>query len=464
MKDSTQIGRSFQDKVGGILKTFAAEYPKRVSLVEEQDICLQNGDRVRPDFHIAIDEPHERRHYLLECQNRTKTSQEISRKIRTIRGLSNWMTFFFIYPDDVSETFKNSLKAQGIQPMSLTDLSQWATNASRTLRLTEGEQPEGKRVEIWQIAPVVAQESLQRILPRLWLAGKRAWTAAMKPTRKLIFLAGIAAILWHVVKPIAEYILSQSETGSQLVAESADRARNLRYAIQDKTENILVGPATETDRRTQLLARANKEFIRVLTTDPFRSLQQLQIARVTWRDAQNQAIAHLVLPIISSNLLQTLTTSFTSQQLTGILNSVRTEVPPYSAGVLAAENMTELLRMGASKKGKNGTTQYEIGLGSPEYAPQLPGPTDYEIIAFGDQLLAGLPYAISNNIIGSIRIQQHSMVLSEVILPGWESPIYIVHFSPPAEIKWKMKSGGFLEESNSFYVFMPPNEWRQPTP
>src|ERR1017187_289780 len=412
MKDSTQIGRSFQDKVGGILKTFAAEYPKRVSLVEEQDICLQNGDRVRPDFHIAIDEPHERRHYLLECQNRTKTSQEISRKIRTIRGLSNWMTFFFIYPDDVSETFKNSLKAQGIQPMSLTDLSRWTANASRTLRLTEQEQPEGKRVEIWQIAPVVAQESLQRIFPRLWLASKRAWTKAMKLTRTLIFLAGVAAILWHVVKPIAEYTLSYFEVRSQFVAELADKARNLRYAIQDNTQSILFGPGTETDRRTQHTARANNEFTKTLDTDPFRSFQLLPIARVTCQDAQNQAIARLVLPIISSNLLQTLTASITSQQLTGILNLVRTEVPPDSSGVLTAQNMTELLRMGASTKG---ATKREIELGNPEYAPHLPSPTGDEIATFCDRLLAALPNAISNNIIGSLRIQQHSMVLSDVV-------------------------------------------------
>lgn len=83
VKDPNIIGRLFQDEVGGILRDFAGQHPNHVSVEAQKEIRLTfNGivEPVKPDFHVSIYEPPECRHYLLECQNRNRTSQSIEDK------------------------------------------------------------------------------------------------------------------------------------------------------------------------------------------------------------------------------------------------------------------------------------------------------------------------------------------------------------------------------------------------
>lgn len=239
MSDPNKIGRSFQDKVGILLKDFAARHTGRVTVAQDQEIPLQDGNTVLPDFHVVIEEIHERRHYFLECQNRKKRSRDIARKIREIRGLSHCMTFFFVYPESVSESYAASLKKQGIAPMSLANLTQWVKNASTTLAFTEGKQPEGERVEIWQLAPVLPGPATLEFPSRLWRACRRAWGAVRKITRSVLIIAGLVAVVWHLFEAVLKILQSHPQRTLAAWGLSETLTAEFGETVQRHTQELI---------------------------------------------------------------------------------------------------------------------------------------------------------------------------------------------------------------------------------
>lgn len=370
--------------------------------------------------------------------------------MRKVRSLSHWMTFFFVYPDSVSDQFKEKLKAQGIQPMSLNELSRWIKNYSNSLRALEGVESEGTRVEIWQFAPILAEDAGQGWLTRIWRFSKGIWSKALISIRKLVYLAGVIAIIWFGIKPLVEFALQRSEMGSKVVS-------NIRigtHAVEDVALRLMGKSANTAESGNQSISNVNDESTINLTTKPVQSFQQLPAVAIRWLDNSNRPQGSLLLPIVSTNFLQSLMANFTTQQLTGILYSITNAMPSEALRSEVNQNMANLIGLRASTEF---AALYEI-----RYPTNL---TPSAITNVCYRLLAALPNAISNEVVGFFRTNQQSIVFSRITLPGFSEAIYITHFSPAMPFKWKTSdSGPFMEESFRFCVIMPPDTWHQTVP
>ena len=360
------------------------------------------------------------------------------------------MTFFFVYPDGVSEQFKKSLDAQGIQLMSLSDLSRWIKTYSKSLQALKGIESEGPRVEIWQFAPILAEDAVQGWLTHIWQISKGIWSKTLNAIRKLVYFAGVVAIIWFGIKPLVEFALQRSEMGSKVVS-------NIRigtYAVEDMALRLIGNPANIAESTNQSVSSIDDESTINLTAKPVQSFQQLPAAAIRWLDNSNRLQGSLLLPIVSTNLLQSLMANFTTPQLTEILYSITNGMPSDSLRSEVNQNMTNLIGLRASTEF---AASYEI-----RHPTNL---TPAAITNVCYRLLAALPNAISNEVVGFFRTNQQSIVFSRMTLPGFSEAIYVAHFSPAMPFKWKTNnSGPFMEESFRFCVIMPPDTWYQSVP
>ena len=82
---SAEKGRWLENEVENILKKAKRESEGRLAYVRQGRIVLDNGETVIPDFSLTGSRPHEIRRWLVECQNRNRSSKEILHKIQHVR-------------------------------------------------------------------------------------------------------------------------------------------------------------------------------------------------------------------------------------------------------------------------------------------------------------------------------------------------------------------------------------------
>jgi len=175
------IGTAFEGVVADLLGLLKAEHPALVEIRHQPRLRLYNGDIVIPDFELSYAMPHQRDLRLLECQSRQKTSQDIARKIRDIKGLSSKNRFMFLYRSHLPTSVRESLEADGVVYFSLFEFADFMRRLNDTLsavaalpssaallkraqsHLEERPNASTLAVEIWPKKPSSPSEFLNKI-------------------------------------------------------------------------------------------------------------------------------------------------------------------------------------------------------------------------------------------------------------------------------------------------------------
>lgn len=116
-------GKAFEDIVGDLLDCLQKQNPGdiettigAIKVKRQVKIELHDSETVKPDFELICRLDHMRDHYLIECQDRKKSSQEIVHKIRHIKSLSDKNNFLFVYKNKafLTEAVRKALDNDGI--------------------------------------------------------------------------------------------------------------------------------------------------------------------------------------------------------------------------------------------------------------------------------------------------------------------------------------------------------------
>lgn len=193
MSDSNAIGREFEQKVERLLKILCAQHPTLVHLESQKRIDLQSNELKLPDFYLTVEYPHERRHYYIECQNRTRSSRDINQKIFYIRAKSQCQTFFFVYSERLSPGTSRALKAEGVTVMQLIDLELWTRRLGTALKEEPSLEPDKPKIDVFELTSLTYKSSLaRRLLRRL--------KAVVSPLVYYALFVGCVTILTPLLK------------------------------------------------------------------------------------------------------------------------------------------------------------------------------------------------------------------------------------------------------------------------
>ena len=116
-------GKAFEDLVGDYLNCLQEQNPGSVETTpgavevkRQVKVELHDKEIVIPDFELICRLDHMRDHYLIECQDRESSSQEIVHKIRHIKSLSDKNNFLFVYRNEtfLTEAVRKALDNDGI--------------------------------------------------------------------------------------------------------------------------------------------------------------------------------------------------------------------------------------------------------------------------------------------------------------------------------------------------------------
>jgi hypothetical protein len=80
---------------------------------------LDNDETVIPDFSVRISRPHEVRHWLVECQDRRRSSKSILHKIQHIRAKHRSKSFLFVYARVIGAELKRVFENEGVTALNL---------------------------------------------------------------------------------------------------------------------------------------------------------------------------------------------------------------------------------------------------------------------------------------------------------------------------------------------------------
>lgn len=133
MAGTTAKGYEFEDGVEGILKMLAAKYPERARYRKNPKLRLLDGQHVYPDFEFEYELPHKRDRYLVECQDRKRTSRDIVNKIRAIKGLSSKNKFIFVHANSLAQATMEALASDGVMVMTRDEFSIFVSMIMHTL-------------------------------------------------------------------------------------------------------------------------------------------------------------------------------------------------------------------------------------------------------------------------------------------------------------------------------------------
>ncbi len=143
MSDEQSKGQAFEAKVGELLAELQSQHPDVVHIVEQPRFELHDGQELIPDFELQFDLLYEEGHYLIECQDRKRSSPQIAQKIKYMKGVSSRNRFIFVYATDIPEATRNALAADGVMHMSFDDFVFFITRMHLAL-LRQGD-PESLR-------------------------------------------------------------------------------------------------------------------------------------------------------------------------------------------------------------------------------------------------------------------------------------------------------------------------------
>ena len=130
-------GKSFELEVKSILDELHMLFPDRVRVIYQPKMQLYDGQEVIPDFDLQFDLPFEEGRYLIECQDRQRSSPSILQKIKYVKSLSSRNRFLFIYADKLPDTTRKALEADGVNYLSLEEFILFISRLSLTLAMTK---------------------------------------------------------------------------------------------------------------------------------------------------------------------------------------------------------------------------------------------------------------------------------------------------------------------------------------
>ncbi len=128
-------GKEFEEVIGSLLDALVKAHPEAVTVRWQPRLALHDSEIVIPDFELAYRLHHQREKYLIECQNRKRTSQDICRKIRHVKSLSDRNRFIFVCGSCAAlpRSVKQSLDSDGTLYYDLTGFMDFLKKLSRTL-------------------------------------------------------------------------------------------------------------------------------------------------------------------------------------------------------------------------------------------------------------------------------------------------------------------------------------------
>jgi hypothetical protein len=133
-QSSNSKGRTFEDTVYAVLIDFQNQHPSLVHIAKQQKLPLYDGQQVIPDFNVEIDVGFAKHCYLIECQNRQRSSTAIAHKIKSIKSLSPHNVVIFVHATEIPAPTKKALDADGVSCMSIEDFKSFISNADETLK------------------------------------------------------------------------------------------------------------------------------------------------------------------------------------------------------------------------------------------------------------------------------------------------------------------------------------------
>lgn len=132
-KSSTK-GSSFEGRVRRLLGAAKRKSDGRITFESKPTIKLENGETRIPDYRLVIARSYEKRHILIECQNRKRSSKPIVEKIQYIRSQHQSQTFIFVYPRRIGSELAKRLDGHGITLFSLSQLEEYLGELARDVR------------------------------------------------------------------------------------------------------------------------------------------------------------------------------------------------------------------------------------------------------------------------------------------------------------------------------------------
>lgn len=135
MITSNYRGLNFESIIFSLLNMLENSHHDLVKITKHPKIKLLNGTEVIPDFELIYELPHQKEHRLIECQDRSKSSQEIVRKIRDMKSLSPKNRFIFLYKEDgyLSNEVRKALDSDGIVYYNFREFCAFLQKLNETL-------------------------------------------------------------------------------------------------------------------------------------------------------------------------------------------------------------------------------------------------------------------------------------------------------------------------------------------
>lgn len=121
MTSSTGKGKDFESRVSTVLEELRQRHPALVEVLAQPHLTLNDGGEVIPDFDLKVDLTFERAGYIIECQDRRRSSAQIAHKIRHVKSLSSRNRFIFIYASSIPAATRRVLDADGVVVMSFDE-------------------------------------------------------------------------------------------------------------------------------------------------------------------------------------------------------------------------------------------------------------------------------------------------------------------------------------------------------
>jgi len=126
-------GKEFEDEVGAVLDHLLQRYQNQVSVTKQPKLGLYDGAEVIPDYDLHIDLGFAKHRYLIECQNRRRSSTAIAHKIRSIKSLSPRSVFLFVHAKPIPKTTKTVLEQGGVKCMPFEEFTVFLGRADSVL-------------------------------------------------------------------------------------------------------------------------------------------------------------------------------------------------------------------------------------------------------------------------------------------------------------------------------------------
>ena len=129
----SQKGPDFESKVYEVLHSLECAHDS-VEIAVHPRLRLYDGQEVIPDFHLQVDLHFAIANFLIECQNRKRSTPEILHKIKYIKGLSRRNVFMFVYASRIPDATRSALDADGIPHMCFEEFTTFADRLNKVIQ------------------------------------------------------------------------------------------------------------------------------------------------------------------------------------------------------------------------------------------------------------------------------------------------------------------------------------------